>query len=111
MSDLGSGQWAASMYEDGEPVMLWAGAGNVANAAGDLYGTSPQRLIRAGKVVIDRDRLEVVIAFGWRVLEKAWPDAASGNELVGAEQCDPDFAWIERTEEERSHRDVAAPAG
>lgn len=86
-------------------VKEWAGAGMVANDRGDLYGTSPARIIRSGKAVIDGIRLEGAIAAGWRLLSKAWPDVGPG-EFAGAEACDPDFAWIERTEAERTLRDI-----
>jgi hypothetical protein len=82
--------------ETGEAVLLWDGAGRVVNDQGDLYGTSPYRIIRSGKIVIDGIRVAGAIAAGWRLLEKAWPDASPGSGLVGAELCDPDFAWIER---------------
>lgn len=82
-------------------IKEFPGAGMVANKHGDLYGTSPARIIRSGKVVIDGIRVAGAVAAGWRVLDKGWPDATESGELVGAEVCDPDFAWIERTEDER----------
>lgn len=88
--------WASALAPSGETVQLFVGGGMVANDHGDLYGTSPQRIIRSGKAVIGINRLEGAIAAGWRVLEKAWPDAEPGSDLVGAEMCDPDFAWIQR---------------
>lgn len=100
--------WADAIDQrTGQQVKLFVGAGMVANIAGDLFGTTPQRIIRSGKAVIGRDRLESALRAGWRVVEKAWPDAPLTMDLVGAEECDPYFAWIERTEEERDQRDIA----
>lgn len=84
-----------------EEVLLWDGQGRVANRHGDLYGTSPNRLIRTGRAIIDLDRLEAAQAVGWRVVPKEWPNAPLTDGLIGAGQCDPDFAWIERTIAER----------
>lgn len=86
-------------------VKEWAGAGMVANDCGDLYGTSPARLIRSGKVVIDGIRVAGALEAGWRLLPKAWPNVEPG-EFAGAQACDPDFAWIERTAAERELRDI-----
>lgn len=52
---------AAIHIESGDALLLWVGAGAVANAQGDLHGTSAQRIIRSGKAVIARDRLEGAI--------------------------------------------------
>lgn len=66
--------------------------GGIANRHGDLWGTSPHRIIRHGKVVIDTVRVGAALLCGWRVAEKLNPSFG---------ECDPDFAWLERTEEER----------
>lgn len=63
--------------------------GGVANRHGDLFGTSPLRIIPHGRVVIDATRAGAAIVCGWREVEK-----------VG--ECDPDFAWLERHESERA---------
>lgn len=62
--------------------------GGIANDAGDLFGTTPLRIIRTGRVTIDEVRAGSAIMCGWRDVPK-----------VG--ECDPDFAWLERTEAER----------
>jgi hypothetical protein len=73
--------------ETGTEVRLWVGAGHVANEKGDLYGTSPHRIIRWGLVSIAADRAADAVAAGWR---------------MRAEQPeDPDFARLERTEADR----------
>lgn len=72
---------AAIHVETGDAVLLWLGAGAVANEQGDLYGTSAQRIIHAGKAVIASERLDAAIAAGWCLVR------------IGE---DPDFAWIER---------------
>lgn len=102
MTEIPDRYWIHGLdLRTGEPVTLWDGGGRAVNPQGDLYGTSPARIIPFGKAVIDIDRLEGAIAAGWRVVEKAWPDAEAGTVLVGAELCDPAFAWIERSQEER----------
>lgn len=70
--------------------------GGIANERGDLWGSSPLRIIRSGKVVIAAERAGAAIMMGWRAVEKAWPDAEPCAGLIGAELCDPAFAWIER---------------
>ena len=60
--------------------------GGIANAYGDLWGTSPHRIIRDGRITIDAVRAGAAIMCGWRDV------GPSG---------DPDFAWLARTEEER----------
>lgn len=67
--------------------------GGIANAYGDLWGSSPHRIIRTGRVTIDAVRAGAAIMCGWRAVEKVHPSAG---------QCDPDFAWLERTDEERA---------
>jgi hypothetical protein len=64
--------------------------GGVANANGDLYGNSPFYLMRTGRIVLEQELVEAAVNVGWRVLSKPphW-------------DCDPDFAWLERTEAER----------
>ena len=86
--------WIGALDErTGETVTLWDGGGRVANEQGDIYGTSPQRIIRWGKVSIDAGRaLEVVgNAPGWRFCaqQPEHPDD------VGV------FSRIERAEAER----------
>lgn len=68
--------------------------GGIANDYGDLFGTSPLRIIKSGKVVIDAVRAGGAIMCGWRAVEKVNPSMA--------QPCDPDFAWLERTDEERA---------
>lgn len=63
--------------------------GGIANAKGDIYGTSPLRIIRFGRIVIETERAGAAIMAGWRAVEKTHPE------------CDDDFAWLERTEAER----------
>lgn len=67
--------------------------GGIANRKGDIYGSSPFRIIRHGRIVIDAARAGAAIMCGWRNIEKTHPSMA--------EKCDPDFAWLERTEAER----------
>jgi len=62
--------------------------GAIANEKGDIYGTSPFRLLRFGSIVIDRAMAEGALAFGWRAKLKP----------AG---CDDDFVWLERTEADR----------
>jgi hypothetical protein len=85
--------WIGTVDErSGETVTLWDGGGRIANEKGDIYGTSPARIIRFGKVSIDATRaLEVVANGGWRfcAVQPTHPD----DEGV--------FARIERTEKER----------
>lgn len=67
--------------------------GAIANDMGDIYGNSPFRIVRAGSLIIPIERAAFAVDHGWRTVEK--PAA-----LV----CDPDFAWITRTAEERDAR-------
>lgn len=67
--------------------------GGIANAAGDLFGTSPFRIIRTGKIVIDVDRAREAMLHGWNPLDKVQPSMG--------DPCDDDFAWLERSPEER----------
>jgi hypothetical protein len=62
--------------------------GGIVNQHGDLFGTSPLRIIRHGRVVIDSIRAGAAIMSGWKVVPK-----------VG--ECDDDFAWLERSEDDR----------
>lgn len=78
------------MAPSGEIVAVWTGGGRVVNEKGDLYGTSPQRIIRFGLVSIDAERAPEAVAAGWRMR------AEQGEDL--------DFARIERTEAEREAR-------
>jgi hypothetical protein len=74
----------------GVVIRVWGGGGRAANEKGDLYGTSPQRIIRFGLVTIAADRVPDALEAGWRLR------AEQGD--------DPDFARIERTEAEREAR-------
>jgi hypothetical protein len=62
--------------------------GGIANREGDIFGTSPFRIIPTGRLVIDVERAGAAIMCGWRAVDK-----------VG--ECDPAFAWLERTAAER----------
>jgi hypothetical protein len=62
--------------------------GGIANRHGDLFGTTPLRIIPHGRVVIDHVRAGAAILCGWRPVEK-----------VGC--CDDDFVWLERSEAAR----------
>ncbi len=66
--------------------------GGIANRYGDIYGTSPHRIIRSGRVVIESTRAGAAISCGWRAVDKVNPEHG---------ECDPDFAWLARTDEER----------
>lgn len=66
--------------------------GGIANEHGDLFGTSPFRIIRHGKLVIAAERVMPALMMGWRLVEKHG---------AGREGADNDFGWIERTAEER----------
>lgn len=74
--------------------------GGIANEKGDLFGNSPFRIIRTGKLIIPIERAAAAVMMGWRAVDKAWPDVAQG-EIAGSEACDPAFAWLERTAAER----------
>lgn len=74
--------------------------GAIANDKGDLYGNSPFRIIRFGALIIPIERAAFALHYGWRAVDKAWPNVAAG-EIAGSEACDPDFAWLERTAGER----------
>lgn len=67
--------------------------GGIANRHGDIWGTSPHRIIRDGRVVIDAVRAGAAIMCGWRAIEKVHPSGGT---------CDPDFAWLARTPAERA---------
>lgn len=67
--------------------------GGIANRFGDLYGNSPFRIIRSGRVVIETVRAGAAIMCGWRDVQKVNPEHG---------ECDPDFAWLARTDEERA---------
>jgi hypothetical protein len=87
--------WIGAVDErTGEAVTIWEGGGRVANEKGDIYGTSPARIIRFGKVSIDAERAPAAVAAGWRMCA-VQPDLRDWNE------GDPLFARIERTEAER----------
>lgn len=62
--------------------------GSIANDKGDLFGTTPLRVIPFGRVVVDAPRAPQAVACGWRVQPK-----------IG--ECDQDFVWLERTKAER----------
>lgn len=80
------------------PIVFAVGA--IANEKGDIYGNSPFRIIRHGKMVIAAEDAAAAVMMGWRRVEKSKPDAAVG-EIAGGDCCDPDFAWLERTPAER----------
>lgn len=67
--------------------------GAIANEKGDIYGTSPFRILRFGRLVIARERVGDELMFGWREVPEDRPD------------CDDDFAWLERTEADREALD------
>lgn len=64
--------------------------GGIANAKGDLFGTSPFRIIKAGMVVLPVDRAAAACTVGWRPV--------SDHNLEGH---DPDYACLQRTAEDR----------
>lgn len=66
--------------------------GGIANRFGDLWGSSPRRIITHGRVVIDTVRVGAALMCGWRAVPKSNPSFG---------ECDPDFAWLERSQEER----------
>lgn len=66
--------------------------GGIANRHGDLFGNSPFRIIPHGRVTIDAVRAGAAIMCGWRAVDKVNPSFG---------ECDPDFAWLERSPEER----------
>lgn len=72
--------------------------GAPANEHGDLWGTSPHRIIPHGRVVIDAVRAGTAIMMGWRAVPKQG-------------ECDPDFAWLVRLPSERPPCLDAGPSG
>lgn len=67
--------------------------GGIANRHGDIFGTAPHRVITHGRIIIEAERAGAAIICGWRVVEKVHPTMS--------QPCDDDFAWLERTLEER----------